>query len=243
MPKWLAGITSVKEFPIEQLLSDSVFYPASNNDYYPIYAYSGFCHSFVYVDPHICKQPEDQALRGYQLAMSREILKEELCNKPYRALFPSERDGNLEKLREMSHLSDWNGNQGKPFALWQIYERQERNNWGDPERISVLNITGEGIATYQALYFSNQVKPLLLFNLCCTCCTWSVFEKRGGFFNRTVLANPAGVPKYLAGREILGGSIWDGYERRIESKAFFPIWIADNLQLGSHYIHKPGGRA
>ena len=44
MPEWLAGLTSVNEFPVDQVLSDSVFYPASNNDYYPIYAYSGFSH-------------------------------------------------------------------------------------------------------------------------------------------------------------------------------------------------------
>jgi hypothetical protein len=240
MPEWLASLTSVKDFPIEQVLSDSVFYPASNNDYYPIYAYSGFSYSFVYVDPHIKKQPENQTLRGYDLAMSREVLREELCNKPYKALLPTVSDGNLKKLREMSHLPDWAGNQGKPFALWQIYERKERFNWGDPERISVLRITGEGIAAYQALYYSNQVKPLLLFNLCCTCCTWSIFEERNGFFNRVVLASPAGHPDYMAGNNRVAGPIWNGYERRIESKSFFPVWIADDIPLGAHYLHKPG---
>jgi len=240
MPEWLLNLGSVKDLPLVEVLSESVYYPASIDDYHPIYAYSGFSHSFVYVDPHIRKQPDYQSLRGYRLAMSREVQREELCNKPYRALFPTSEDGNLGKLREMAHLPDWAGNDGRPFALWQIYERQNGFNWGDPERISVLRITGEGIATYQALYFSNQVKPLLLFNLCCTCCTWSIFEKRGGFFNRTVLANPAGIPNYMSGRERLGGPIWDGYERRIETKAFFPIWIADNLPLGKHYIHKPG---
>ena len=240
MPDWLNKLNSATDLPLTQLLAESVYYPASIDDYYPIYAYSGFSYSFVYVDPHIHKQPEYQKLRGYQLVYSREVAREELCNKPYVALFPTPKDGNLEKLAEMSHLPDWAGNDGKPFALWQIYERIQTFNWGDPERISVLRITGEGIATYQALYYSNFVKPLLLFNMCCTCCTWSIFEKRGGFFNKTVLANPAGIPNYMSGRERLGGPIWDGYERRIETKSFFPTWIADHLPLGNHYIHKPG---
>lgn len=239
VPIWLKNINSLRFFPVEDVLSDSVYYPASNDDYYPIYAYSGFSHSFIYVDPHIRIQPEYQKLRGYKLSMSREVLKEELCYRPYQALLPTENDGDLVKLKKMSFLLESAGNSGKPFALWQIYDRIESFNWGDPERISVLRITGEGIATYQALFFSNQVKPLLIFNKCCTCCTWSIFEERGGFFNRTVLANPAGIPNYMASWDSLENSVWDGYKRRIESKKFFPVWIADDLDLENHYLHKP----
>jgi len=241
MPTWLENLVSLDYLPITELLKESVYYPACCFDNNPIYAYSGFSHSFVYVDPNISKEPKDQLLRGYRLKLSREVEKNELCFKPFRQILPTSIDGDLEKLVNNSKVPEWNGNNGAPFALWQIYENDERFNWGDPQRISVLRITGEGIATYQALYFSNQVKPLLFFNLCCTCCTWSIFEKRNGFFNRVVLANPAGYPDYLAGgRDSNGRSIWNGYERRIESRAFYPMWLANDLPLGNHYLHKPG---
>jgi hypothetical protein len=239
-PAWLKNLQSVEQFSIADVLTDSVYYPASDNDNHPIYAYSGFSYSFIYVDPHISKEPSLQKLRGFDLKYSREILERELCFKPYEPMLPTPKDGNLKKLSEMARLPNWAGNDGKPFALWQIYERKPSFNWGDPDRISVLRITGEGIATYQALYFSNQVKPLLLFNHCCTCYTWSIFEERNGFFNRVVLANPAGHPDYLVSRRVNEEPIWNGYERRVEAKEFCPIWIADDLPLGHHYLHKPG---
>ena len=239
MPTWLKDLDSLDYLPIADLLSESVYYPASNNHDDPIYAYAGFSHSFVYVDPHISREPRLQELKGYRIRYSRDVRKEELCFKPYHPMLPTANDGNLEMLRGMANLPERAGNNGQPFALWQIYERNIGCEWAGPLRISVLRITGEGIATYQALYFSNQVKPLLLFNLCCTCCTWSIFEERNGFFNRVVLANPAGHPDYMAGNDRVVGPIWNGYERRIETKAFYPTWIADDIPLGNHYLHKP----
>ena len=103
MPEWLKNLVSVKDFPTTQVLLDSVYYPASIDDYYPIYAYSGFSHSFVYVDPHIRKQPEHQNLRGYSLVMSREILKEELYREIRKLVFQARikqpNHGNVGDLR------------------------------------------------------------------------------------------------------------------------------------------------
>ena len=240
MPEWLAHLKSVDNLPIVDVLRDSVYYPASWQDDRAIHAYAGFSHSFVYVDPSISYKLEDQKLDGYFLKFSRDIKQEELCFKAYQPIIPTERDGSLSALKNMADFGGYRGNNGKPFALWQIYEKKSSFNWGDPDRISVLRITGEGVATYQALYFSNQIKPSLIFMFACVWGNWTLFEERNSFFNRVVLANPAGHPDFLAAQDKESGPIWDGYERRVETKNFFPTWIADDLPLGPLYIYKPG---
>ena len=50
MPTWLENLVSLDYLPITELLKESVYYPACYFDNNPIYAYSGFSFSFVYVD-------------------------------------------------------------------------------------------------------------------------------------------------------------------------------------------------
>jgi hypothetical protein len=52
------------------------------------------------------------------------------------------------------------------------------------------------------------------------------------------VSNPAGHPDFLVSQD-RDRQIWDGYSRRIESKTWVPIWIADDISLGSLYLHQP----
>ena len=56
MPTWLEQIENLDTLPIDDLLEDSIYYPASAYDYSVIEAFSGYGHSFIYVDPDISKE-------------------------------------------------------------------------------------------------------------------------------------------------------------------------------------------
>lgn len=234
-PVWLNDLQSLEVMPINELLTNSIYYPASYYDWQPIQAFAGFSYSFVYVDPAIETEgiPE---IDGYQRLFSRSVGARELCSNSYDRKEPTLTDGSLKTLQDQFP---------SPFinlenivGTWSVYEKAPSSNWGNPDRISVLLISAEGIETYQALYYSNRVKPALIFMMACVCGNWTEFEKRDGYFNQVVMSNPAGHPDFLVSQD-RDRQIWDGYSRRIESKKWIPIWIADDISLGSLYLHQP----
>jgi hypothetical protein len=241
MPAWLQQIENLDALPIDDLLEDSIYYPASAYDYSVIEAFSGYGHSFIYVDPDISKETLLKKVpinfHGYYVYASREVKREELCFREYKIIYPDltidEDPSSYSRVRAVSE---------NPYAVWIIFQRQDTANPGiGPKRLSFLFIAGEGVATYQALYFSNKKKPSVIVMQAFVWGNWTGFDKHGGFFNRVVISNPAGRPDYLSCQDLNGEEIkWDGYKRRVESKKFLPLWISDDLPLGDHYIHKPG---
>ena len=64
---------------------------------------------------------------------------------------------------------------------WAIFQRKPQTNHGHgPERFSLLFISGEGVATYQAIYFSNKCRPMgiVLRGYSGFAGNWTKFEKR-----------------------------------------------------------------
>jgi hypothetical protein len=233
-PIWLSTLESLDVIPVKDLLSDSVYYPASYFDWQPIQAFAGFSYSFIYVDPAI-KESDIPEIDGYEKIYSRKVRSGEVSFNSYSALNATETDGSLRTLNNkfISPFSD----KENYLGIWSIYEKTSGSNWGNPDRISVLLIPAEGIDTYQALYYSNNTKPALIFMVASVWGNWTEFEKIDGFFNRVVLSNPAGHPDFLVSQE-RSRQIWNGYSRRIESKKWMPIWIADDVQLGNLYLDK-----
>jgi hypothetical protein len=234
-PKWLNEIQSLDTIPINDLLTDSLYYPASYYDWQPIQAFAGFSYSFIYVDPGI-EVDDIPEIDGYQQLFSRSVRAKEFCTNSYSPIQPTESDGSLRILH--NQFPSPFGNLENIVGTWSVYERTPTSNWGNPERISVLMLSAEGIEAYQILYYLNKVKPALIFMMACVCGNWTKFEKRGGYFNQVVMSNPAGQPDFLVSQD-RGRQIWDGYSRRIESKRWIPIWISDDISLGSLYLHKP----
>jgi len=91
IPEWLISVDKDSEFSIENVLENSIYYPACNTDGSMLEAFGGFAHSFVYADPNITKEQLIKRIpkvAGYSVLFARDILKEQLCFKPFNPLRP-----------------------------------------------------------------------------------------------------------------------------------------------------------
>ncbi len=195
-PLWLSELRSIFDaLPIDQMLTGSVFYPASGLDGRPVKYLGGFSHSFVYADCNVSLEGLTQNLetfKGYRVLGSRTVRKEELCFKSFQPIPPISYDGNPEDLHVRKDFS--------PYALWAIYERlPEFGELHGPERFSLLFVGGEGAASFQALYYSNQRTPstVVLIKSDAFTGNWTQFFDSRKVFGRSVLQNPHGTPEYL----------------------------------------------
>jgi hypothetical protein len=86
------------------------------------------------------------------------------------------------------------------FAEWAIYERVDwlEESHG-PKRFSLLYIGGEGAATFQALYYSNECAPsaIVLIKSDGFTGNWTSFRDPYRILAQSVMGNPAGQPEYL----------------------------------------------
>jgi hypothetical protein len=109
----------------------------------------------------------------------------------------------------------------KPFAQWAVYRRKEHyTELHGPEDFSLLYIGGEGVASYQALFWNNNLRPSILaiiqpghgFGL-----NYTRYGNKNEGLHWVVNQNPAGLPE-----TILYGGIgneyddleWDGYQMK-----------------------------
>ena len=197
-------------FPLQEILDNSFYYPSSGFD-------GGIikdCNtkrrslkivSFIFCDyatGELAFNDAQNTFLGYKILGSRNVEKSELTPNGWQPQFPP--NFNLQTYQK--YKDDW-----KPFAKWIIYERDE--NHGEdhgPKRFSLLYIGGEGVATYQALYWSNNatakalaiIQPGTGFGL-----NWTDFTDRNGSLAWVVNNNPNGKPKI-----IYYGGIGQGYD-------------------------------
>ena len=193
VPQWLENLNPTSEFPINDVLQGSVFYPACYLDGRPVKYLGGYSHSFVYVDCYIKREDLINNLRtfkGYKLLFNRPLQKTDLCFKYFSPMMPNASEGSARKPTEHSDL----------FAEWAIYERVDwiEESHG-PKRFSLLYIGGEGAATFQALYYSNQCAPsaIVLIKSDGFTGNWTSFRDPYRILAQSVMRNPAGQPEYL----------------------------------------------
>jgi hypothetical protein len=251
MPSWLSSIDETSVFRKEDVINGSVYYPGAGLDHTVIHAYSGFAHSFVYVDYSVDKKDiwnSIQRLAGYEVVIIRELNLKEIINKESERLelrrddfYP--RVDNEEIIAERLNIlyrrnRYFDEGRNNWFCIWVIYHRRSTTNLGHgPERISLLYIKDEGVATYKAIYNTNCFKPTALvikgadigFGR-----NWTLFEKNNAIFERTVLANKAGIPKYLFAdgrygiesgeRRFTESAYWSNYLTEIPNRSFLRIW-------------------
>ena len=196
-PDWLIDVTPKSVLPIQEILTDSLYYPASRFDRSPIDLLSHHIHSFIYVDYSIAKDDlEDNIIQsgflGYQNILSIDVTENDLSPNGWKPIPLSDKDGDPNKYNCWIQ---------KPFAKWMVFER---NNDADDshgaKRFSLLYLCAEGIAAFQALYISNKCAPLAVaiiqpgtgFGA-----NWTDFRDPERIFGRTVLNNPYGVATYL----------------------------------------------
>jgi hypothetical protein len=197
-PQWLAQLTDLKNLPIEQMLSGSLFYPSCGLDVDPVrYMGRRNIRSFIYVDYDVehdqviqtLHDPEE-GFRGYNVTYWRDVTERELAPHGWKPIHPRPSDGKPPPPLQ------------KPFAIWSIHDRlQGFDNAHGPSRFSLLYVGGEGVATFQALYHSSKIRPEVVAIIApghgCGK-NWTNFEDPTKIFGRSVLSyNPAGKPDYV----------------------------------------------
>jgi hypothetical protein len=200
VPDWLANFDAENQsspFPLEEILSDSLYYPSSGLDGDPVKYLSGNIHSFIYVDYGIGSDKLEAELNnpgfnGYQKILSRSITEKELTPKGWQPSPPSRHDGNPDRYRNYMK---------KPFATWSVFQRDDGlGSKHGAERFSLLYLCADGVAAFQALYLSNQCFPLGIaiiqpgtgFGI-----NWTDFTDPTKSLATTLFNNPAGQPKIL----------------------------------------------
>ena len=221
--EWLSRVDPATiqdaEFPLADILRDSLYYPASGFDGDPVRYLAGNVLSFVYVDyGHSRKELDDEltspGFRGYEVIARRNVTERELTPRGWTPSFPSPADGDPSRYR------DW---MKKPFCSWIIMQRRmEMPASHGPKRFSLLYLCADGVAAFQALYVANGKFPAIVaviqpghgFGG-----NYTNFEDPERIFARSVLENPAGRPRFL----LYGGiardeyPCWPDYTERLRS--------------------------
>ena len=202
VPPWLTELSPTTmmngEFPLRELLKDSLYYPCSGLDGDPVKHLAGNIVSFVYADygndrDTVLNDLTNKGFSGYEPLAIRSVTERELAPHGWLPVPPTDHDG------RPSSVSDW---VQKPFCIWCVFQRQEgfAADYG-PSRFSLLYICGDGVATFQAIYNTNAVAPravaviqpghgILGGN-------WTDLTDPEKIFARSVRDNPAGLPEVL----------------------------------------------
>lgn len=207
-PDWLLNYKPGQELPLQGILRDSFYYPACGLDFNAIMHFAHYTQSFIYVDHSV--EPEELKLKleqadGYRLFSLQSPEASHLCPGGSRVDLSG-----IDMEEYYRYANTWK----PPFRLWAVLEKVKEfpENLG-PERISLLFICGEGLATFQELYYSNKTSPMFLALIqpgCGYSNNWSDFVNERLPFAQTVLNNPYGQPEYI----VWGGYIED-YDARI----------------------------
>lgn len=205
MPEWLSRNNF--SFNVRTVLKDSLYYPGAGFDGYPVRVLMGNIFSFVYVDYGVSKeyflnQINNHGFSGYHIFYRQSIFQNELTPNGWTVYLPPDinRDGNPNTFQDIFK---------KPFCEWVIFERNEdRDDSYNPKRFSLLYLCAEGVAAYQAMYLSNNIKPkmIALINTDGFSGNWTDFRDRNKIFARSVFYDVRLLPDYIIS---YSGPIWD----------------------------------
>lgn len=228
MPNWLKECAvnihynKPVEFNLENLLKDSLYYPACGLNGTPIKYLSGNIYSFVYCDYLVRKEEllrnllgndDESGLLGYKMVYQTEITKDMIVPTNWTpSLLPESYF--FQKLSMMER-------QAKTFGHWSIWQRDEdRDDTHGSEYISLLYFAGEMSAIYQGLYIRLKIAPLVLSIIQPGTMggEWENVTSNNSFFKRVINANTAGLPKYLlyggfGGEQFYTSPCWSDYDK------------------------------
>ena len=172
VPEWLREFHPGKSRPLADFLkSRIVYYPGSGIDGDPVEVFgaSHSAHCFVYADywlskDELTKELHTHGFRGYNILDEVSFSENEVMSAiPWRKHFLSEEElraaakGTAE-MRETSHPS--------PYAMLVILER--KSSFDDdhgPERLAILFLGADGIATYEAIFANGNAPQFFGFLL------------------------------------------------------------------------------
>lgn len=181
-------------FPLQNILANSLFYPACDNDGGVVKDCNTLnrklgIENFIYCDYAFGEDRLNEAMdtfHGYSVLASRSLKQFDLIPNRWDMKMPP----GLDLRQYHNHREAYK----TPFAKWIVYHRDatKGDDFG-PARFSLLYIGGEGVATYQAIYWSNNACPKILaiiqpghaFGL-----NWTDFTSPTGYLNWVVTNNP-----------------------------------------------------
>ena len=201
--KWLNCLTTDQienaEFPIKEVLSASLFYPAAGIDGSPIRHWVIGVDSFIYVDALASKTDylekiKNNAFKGYGLLAQRVLTKSDLTPQGWLPMKPK----SLETDSYNKCVADLMADNTGPFAIWAVFERlpDYSENHG-PTRFSLLYIRGEACATYQALFVANRLLPKVICLIRPGTGFGGNFSNFEEVFLETILMHKEGLPPQL----------------------------------------------
>lgn len=155
LPAWLASCEPGEPFPRDEFFrSRVVYYPGSGDDGHPLrlFGRSHAAHCFVFADylqgsdvfeTQLLDDGHRGHPRGYRTLTVTHLVEQDLAPWGWRP-----------HLHDISnHPFTRSRPPGGPYALWALLERIEgfTEDHG-PERLALLIVGGEGVATYDALF-------------------------------------------------------------------------------------------
>ena len=234
MPEWLSAKKFL--FNINNILNDSLYYPSAHFDGDPVKYLLGNIFSFIYVDYGVSreefqKEIDNQGFRGYHIIHKQSITQNELIPNGWSVLLQPDRN---ERNPNEKFYRNWIK---ESFCEWIIFERDEnRDDTYNPKRFSLLYLSADGSAAYQAMYLSNGSKPKIIaiiqpghgFGG-----NWTDFTDRNKIFARSVFYNVNLLPDYIINggwgpSEFYNEHIWDEYNASVKifntGRATLNIW-------------------
>lgn len=196
-PVWLSLESLASPVPIRELLSDSVFYPASGLDSDPMMHLGHYFWSFVYADYGYSPETIRAALgaakfAGYELIGRRRVSEDEVSL----ARWNSESGGYLEGGNNRAARERGT----PPFADWALLVRDYGSD-KPRELMSLLFVGADGVTLFKKLYVESGVTPA------CVAIiqpgdgagdeNWTDFRDPNAYLARAVMTNPAGSPRFL----------------------------------------------
>ena len=191
--------------PLEALLRDSVYYPASYDDGMPI----KLCNttwrklgvdSYVYCDFLLSVEDflaQAHTMHGYHVLGHRFLDQSEYVPEGWKLeCVPEPVDGR----RGGYHDTFLGGDGPEHKACWVVFERDAaKGPLHGPERLSVLYVCGEGLATFQQLYCSRRLAPKMICFIQCWgfAGNWTDFSACGAPFHLTFRKYRESVPEWL----------------------------------------------
>ena len=215
-PGWLMSLTvdsmRAEAFPLDNILTDSLYYPCAGFDGRPVQFLSRSIHSFIYVD---YGQPLDQLMDelnsdesgflGYEILGQRNVSQRELAPNGWQPIeLPSEN----ERPTVTAAMAN-------PFCVWLVFQRAANyDELHGPERFSFVYLSADGAAAYQALF--TKITPRGI----------AIIQPGAGFggnytdycdpealFARSVRATGSAMPEFM----LNGGNGYRSYYDR-------PVW-------------------
>lgn len=190
--------------PLDDLLPDSVYYPASRSDGTPVKLCNGAWRSlgvdsYVYCDYGFSVEgflADAGTMYGYHLLAHRLLDPSEYIPKGWQPEFIPEKT----RFGGGGYWDNFGPEELPHGACWAVFERDP--GFGPvhgPERFSLLYVCGEGLATFQQLYCSRGISPKMVCFIQCWgfAGNWTDFSRCGSPFHQTLMKHRECTPEWL----------------------------------------------